>query len=386
MEFFASKGAQPDSFGKQKVNTEFINYFLNNPLKIVDLRNEDGIRIKQLSNYSFEFNNNQIACKTPSNKFELINLLHARSLYHELSLSLILKDGYIENSKIYDLKDQLQPLTSPKIISKEVQEPTNTLYLDHPERLFLSDHHGGYELKVDYDEEIFKHLTLDSFSEFNQGTDFFIINNKCDSLEKLINNYQSGLYSKTATIISCLETSFIPEKTLKDMGLSEKDNSAFEKCKDSGWSKHYALFPFKKKLRKANEQIVLQNNQKLKSKTFFKAKDIIKHLDNKSYFLIPINLLFFKTKQYNRFSNQLKTFLVPHDETENGIFLYDSKRSDLKTKLIPEKIRNEFYINNYLSFEPRRTNPGIPEKEYQGLRYNINSCRSPIFARLDFLR
>lgn len=223
MVYFVAKDAKLESgFGSKKIETDFINKFINQKIRLVDLRSENREIKEEYSDFHFDFKNKELRAKKPETSEEIINTIHAISLFYELSLPLILQDGFVEKGKVFKSNGEKQNLLDFKLSFQDVGENIeDILFLDHPRRInkifaecddwkecIFNITKGVMKSNDIYELEAFCDNFQDSegrFLEFNQGTDFIIYNHKCDKLEDFLGNYMAGLETKTANLIAMMQ-------------------------------------------------------------------------------------------------------------------------------------------------------------------------------------
>ncbi len=125
---------------------------------------------------------------------------------------------------------------------------------------------------------------------------------------------------------------------------------------------HFSLYK-KLKFKKIKEKLLREANGNFHTSENFTREEIIKEMENKSYFAVPTFIKGFSNKQYKRFNQQLKEFKVPSINLGNLTLVYDTRRSHLYRETMPEKIRREFGINR-LSGDKQR----IMQRFYKGFK------------------
>ncbi|MDA3836000.1 MAG: hypothetical protein PF542_00095 [Nanoarchaeota archaeon] len=202
---FLAKSNKINSFSKNKTNPGYINNFLNESFEIIDYRyklkemesigqkfnyhssNEEKLNVK------FDLENNTIYMERPKTKGQILNAIHSLELYYDLMIPLTIKDGYLKGNNISDSNKETQNIEIPRIEFLENIEASKKVYLDHPAR--VGDNNPEEKL-----------LDVESFHNFNIGTNFMFINSQMNSLEKLLGDYSEFCKDKASFIVDFNQT------------------------------------------------------------------------------------------------------------------------------------------------------------------------------------
>ncbi len=155
------------------------------------------------------------------------------------------------------------------------------------------------------------------------------------------------------------------EKILTKQEKEDYLKDALKKISDS----NYLLRRFlnQKKFKRTKSRIIRKFNFDFNEKTKFSKTEIIKNMQNYSFFVIPTFLSGFSNKQYKRFVQQLKEYHVPSKREEDFTLIYDSRISNIYRETIPEKLRKEFKINS-----SSRDKKAISQNFYEREDYFLN--------------
>jgi hypothetical protein len=353
-------------FGKSKIVPSFIKKFLNQNVRLIDFRIENFTLIEQISNIKFDLQNNSINLEKPKNAGEVLNSLHAISIFYDLSLPLVLQDGYVENGVVFDLQEKKQNLPTPKINFEKINNCNNFLYLDHPDRVHMDVVFGSHTDRTKIDLRLWegeKYITKKQFEKFNEGTDFLIYNYKCNNLEDFLEGYVKGVHTKTANIIAQKNGHFKSYQDVKHKDLTLEQCLKVIQKEVELYGLYWEieeLFP-----NLPEEKVEIKSHyKKILDQNIVKDKDVFSYLFAKTneniydycyrmwdLFERDEDWAYFIVKQTNELGeiDTFKTTFVPKN-LENKIVkevfnIYQEDKELMRQKLLVEKLKQGFNLD-----------------------------------------